>query len=308
MTDLPRCGTPEDFIEDRQFQDGIIERVEGGAITIKGATLGCPEVEGVDPPAVGDRVRLWPGLLVGMRVRGLALRGSVLYYRTEAEVQADDEADIARRNAEDKESYEESGKAEQQKRFGALPAAFQRRVKMRQQNNPDFGWRFESYELFCCEQAAIFAERAREAVTDGVPEEVDLYFKRLLEKAIAEAETERSMALEQGQDDPGEVDAAKREVIARDVVPPNPAVRWLFWWRDLSSPSVRDFDRQKAEMPGIADDHSGNTFSAAFRLAVIWLTHGEKGVVAQHGALAPLVGSQEYGDLTEEQIKALEAE
>lgn len=59
-------------------------------------------------------------------------------------------------------------------------------------------------------------------------------------------------------------------------------------WRDLS------WEEQRRAVPGLSDDHNGNTFGAACVLAVLYLEHPE-GVEQMHGALAPLVGSAEYG-------------
>lgn len=60
-----------------------------------------------------------------------------------------------------------------------------------------------------------------------------------------------------------------------------------------------DWDEQKRLVPGLDDDHSGNTLGAACRLAVFELEMPE-GVIKQHGALSPVVGSRKYGDLTPE--------
>lgn len=54
------------------------------------------------------------------------------------------------------------------------------------------------------------------------------------------------------------------------------------------------WEEQKARVPGLDDDHSGNTFGCACLLAWLYLTDPES-VVKIHGALAPLVGSVEYG-------------
>jgi len=44
----------------------------------------------------------------------------------------------------------------------------------------------------------------------------------------------------------------------------------------------------------LSDDHSGNTFGMAVQLAWLYSTDPEN-VVKLYGALAPLVGSEEYG-------------
>lgn len=59
-------------------------------------------------------------------------------------------------------------------------------------------------------------------------------------------------------------------------------------WRDLP------YEAQRRAVPALSDDHSGNTFGAACSLAYWYLSLPEN-VVAMHGALAPLVGSEEYG-------------
>ena len=49
----------------------------------------------------------------------------------------------------------------------------------------------------------------------------------------------------------------------------------------------------------LSDDHSGNTFGMAVHLAWLYSTDPEN-VVGLHGALAPLVGSEEYGCVPKE--------
>jgi hypothetical protein len=54
------------------------------------------------------------------------------------------------------------------------------------------------------------------------------------------------------------------------------------------------WEEQHKRCPGMSDGHSGNTFGMACRLALDYLSKPEN-VEKRHGALAPLVGSQEYG-------------
>lgn len=57
---------------------------------------------------------------------------------------------------------------------------------------------------------------------------------------------------------------------------------------------LKSWEEQKAMVPGISDDHSGNTFGCACRLAMDLATAPENAAL-RHGALAPLVGSERYG-------------
>lgn len=59
-------------------------------------------------------------------------------------------------------------------------------------------------------------------------------------------------------------------------------------WKEL------EFDEQRRLVPNLSDDHSGNTFGASCFLALAYLEQPDI-VVKQYGALAPLVGSEEYG-------------
>lgn len=52
---------------------------------------------------------------------------------------------------------------------------------------------------------------------------------------------------------------------------------------------------QQVEIANISDGHSGNTIGMAIRLAYFYLLEPEN-VIKLHGAMAPLVGSKEYGD------------
>lgn len=52
--------------------------------------------------------------------------------------------------------------------------------------------------------------------------------------------------------------------------------------------------KDQLKMVSIDSGHNGNTFGMACKLAVLFLSDPE-GVVKLHGALAPLVGSEEYG-------------
>lgn len=54
-------------------------------------------------------------------------------------------------------------------------------------------------------------------------------------------------------------------------------------------------DEMKQLVPNLDDGHSGNTFGAACQLAIVYL-QSPKQLRSVHGALAPLVGSADYGD------------
>jgi hypothetical protein len=57
---------------------------------------------------------------------------------------------------------------------------------------------------------------------------------------------------------------------------------------------AKNWAEQLKQVPELSDGHSGNTFSAAVSLAY-WYLQQPENVIKLHGALAPLVGSEEYG-------------
>lgn len=63
---------------------------------------------------------------------------------------------------------------------------------------------------------------------------------------------------------------------------------------DLVAFNELPFDEQRALVPQISDDHSGNTFGAAMMLARI-LSEQPELTPKAHGALCPLVGCKSYG-------------
>ncbi len=54
------------------------------------------------------------------------------------------------------------------------------------------------------------------------------------------------------------------------------------------------YEKQRELVPGLYDGHSGNSFACAVQLAS-WYVQNPLWVIAEHGALTPLVGCDEYG-------------
>lgn len=108
-------------------------------------------------PKVGDAFVTWGSF--GRPVRGVAVNGRVLYYRTpeaqRAQEQRENDAYQAKRIAE----YE-GQRSEYDRRVGALPEPLRLRIKgFRAFGGDEWRWRNEPYEMACCEEAARIAER-----------------------------------------------------------------------------------------------------------------------------------------------------
>jgi hypothetical protein len=107
-------------------------------------------------PKVGDECRLC-GKGFGSRVRGVTINGEIVYYRTEEEDRIEAHNAVLAQEDRDKKEFEEN-KDKIDDRIASLPDVFQQRIKRFQGNNPDFCWKYETYELFTCEQAIIIAD------------------------------------------------------------------------------------------------------------------------------------------------------
>lgn len=204
---------------------------QGKNYSVKMSDGFCVYIEGKHgvEPKVGMQIALWGKPF--RTIRGIALDHNVLFYRTEAEEEArhkkwceDEDEKRKRKFAKDKKKLDAD--------YAALPDCFQRRLNKFRTNNPDFRWKYEGYEMFCCNEAMKIIK----------------YFRH-----------------------PGR-DNAKQEFIDGKA------------------------DNDKVgELAGLAmTEHSGNTYGMSVFLARLYFVDPEK-VVQLHGALAPLVGSEEYG-------------
>ena len=116
-------------------------------------------------PLVGMTARFY-GKGIGYIVRGLVIDGHEIFYRTREQ---DDERHrnwCEERERAQREEFN-ANKDDLDRRFSSLPHVFQQRIQRFRDNNPDFRWQYESYELFCCEQAV---EIANHVPLDGIDE------------------------------------------------------------------------------------------------------------------------------------------
>jgi len=221
------------------FQDeiivtGVVEDEEFWALSFKGSGWSLDKKYGREPK-VGDAMRL--RMVQGSKVVGCIINGELLYDKTDEEVEAEHVAMVAKMKADRRADFEKS-KGDLDKSYDALPPLFQIRLDKFRENNPDFRWEYEGYEMFCCEEAVKIANalgaKGRHGLAEG--DSLEDLFKRFQDMSFAE----------------------------------------------------------QTKLTGISDGHSGNTFGTAVRLAYLYLTTPEN-VPKLHGALAPLVGSKEYG-------------
>ncbi|PID52190.1 MAG: hypothetical protein CR972_02800 [Candidatus Moraniibacteriota bacterium] len=235
--------------KDKEFTDYVITSVNTSSITTEdGWSFYLDEKWGVSP-RIGDIARFY-GEGIGRSVRGLDINGVECFYSTKQDYQKQLRTKAEEHEKEMQEQFERD-RSNLDERFNKLPHIFQKRIEKFRKNNPDFRWKYEKYELFCCEQAiviynAINTKLQQEAKDDGLT--VEQYQKKY-------------------------------------------TMRVKFLFHELSAMS---FEEQKEVIPELEDNHSGNTFGTAMKLAFLY-TFQPDSVAKLHGAMAPLVGSQEYG-------------
>lgn len=195
-------------------------------------------------PKEGDKITLH--LHKGSMIRGMDINGKKIYYKTDEDLDRE-HIQYLKKEEIRKEKQFKKNKPKLDAQYNKLPQCFKDRIDKFRKNNPNFRKEFESYEMFCCEQAIVIANALNDVNT---------------------------IAKNNGFIGWLEYDLAKRFDAFKDLQ-----------WED-----------QKKLVPGLDDGHSGNTFGASMRLGYWYLNHPES-VVKINGALANLVGSEEYGDI-----------
>ena len=144
---------------DNDFDEHKIAKVvdEGDSWCIETSSnslLSFSKVEGATPKE-GSTLRTYPRGH-GYGVRGVFVDGQKVYYRTPAEEDTRHKQWVAEQNKKQQQQAEKNA-ADIDARVAKLPGPFQDRIHGFRERNPNFRWEFEAYELFCCEQAVVFA-------------------------------------------------------------------------------------------------------------------------------------------------------
>lgn len=231
---MTRYKTVKEIPTDNEWEEHPIERAtredDGWELSIDGGwTCWLDDDRNLHNlvPELGHILRIYGNPFGHMR--GQALDGQVLWYETADEYQERTKREQSERYRLSRERFYANEEADYIQRRDALPDVFRERIAQREANNPDFAWDFGAYELFCCEQAVLFAN------TLGNQEAVRAF-------------------------------------------------------HDMP------WEEQLQAMPGMSEEHSGNTFGAACALAEWYLVNPSQ-VPRVPGALSPLVGSEAYGDV-----------
>jgi hypothetical protein len=192
---------------------------------------------------VGDTVWLYDGGNGGWgsERHGWALNGEIVEWRTPLERVAERLRWLADHDRRKREEFvEERMKLDAD--FAALPTVLKERIERFRVENPDFRIKSERYELFCCTEAAKFAQAARSDRRMG-KKDADAFWRgtKLRREAGGTVWDER---------------------------PDSVAARWLLWAWALNTKAY-DYDyKWQRKVLGCSDGHSGNTFGGAMHLAI----------------------------------------
>jgi hypothetical protein len=141
-----------------------------------GSGFGLDFKYGVEPKA-GDVIEI--DITNGSTIRGLKLNSKEVFYKTDE--------DLAREHKEWCENHKKQQQEEFEKekdsldaKYNALPKVFQKRIDKFRANNPNFRVEYESYEMFCCEQAVEIANAMQ--TKEAIKEFADLDWEKQKEK------------------------------------------------------------------------------------------------------------------------------
>lgn len=147
-------------IQDQEFHDFPILSVSGkkGSWCIEtkyGHFAGIPE-DWNGTISKGQTARMY-GRGLGFTVRGLAIDGEIVYYRSHEEEQARHAAYVEDEKKKRAIGYE-SKRSDFDSRVSALPGDLRERIeKFRTRGGDNWRYEFEAYELMVCEDAAKIA-------------------------------------------------------------------------------------------------------------------------------------------------------
>lgn len=147
-----RGNTPAEDNELGCFTEGIITEVNGWSV-IYADRIGCGVRDVGIVPKIGDHLRVYGDM-------GYQFHGRLLWYRTIAEAETERQRQIEETNDGYRARFEKQ-REQLDADYESLPPTLRLRIDGMRSRNPDFRWKYESYEMFVSTQAALLAEWAR---------------------------------------------------------------------------------------------------------------------------------------------------
>ena len=111
-------------------------------------------------PKVGDKLTVHTKGGVFGTIRGMDLNGTPIFWKTDEDLEKERQEWLDKNEADKQQKFKENV-SEMDKQYNSLPKCFQERIDKFRANNDRFRIDYESYELFCCEQAVFIAESCK---------------------------------------------------------------------------------------------------------------------------------------------------
>jgi hypothetical protein len=153
----------EIMINDKSFKDLVVTKISKDSMMRSDGWSFWIDDEWPIKPKVGDITRFYGK---GCSVRGLDINGVSCFYQSEEQQRACHLKQLAKWEYEEKADFKKN-KTSFDQRYQNLPKVFQQRISRFRANNPDFRWQYESYELFCCEQAMVIVKAVRKRLKNA---------------------------------------------------------------------------------------------------------------------------------------------
>lgn len=158
--------------EDKQYEEHIVDKVtpvknktgelSGWEVSHKPWVVWVPKNSRVIPKK-GMTLRIYGGF--GSIIRGILLDGVSVYYRTPAQEEVHRKREAVKHDMKERKEFSKN-RAKYDKKYDRLPKVFQQRLDKFRFNTEDFRWKFEKYELFCCEEAVRIADALKDRVKE----------------------------------------------------------------------------------------------------------------------------------------------
>lgn len=155
----------ENYQETRKITEVTIGK-KWHSISMDGTCCGMKASYGVIPK-VGDELTVHTKGGSFGTIRGMDLNGKKIFWKTDEDLESE-RIEWLRKNEEDKQEKFKKQKKYLDASYDKLPKCFQDRIDKYRNNNPRFRVDYESYEMFCCEQAVEIAKACKTA--EGVHE------------------------------------------------------------------------------------------------------------------------------------------
>lgn len=128
-------------------------------------------------PKEGDSIEM--ETTNGSTIRGLKLNSVEVFYKTDEDLAREHKEWCENNKKRQLEEFEKE-KDSLDAKYNALPKVFQERIDKFRTNNPNFRVEYESYEMFCCEQAVEIANALQ--TKEAIKEFADLDWEQQKEK------------------------------------------------------------------------------------------------------------------------------